>query len=393
MKSAFYLTTLLTIVLILMYSCNSNSSNPSKENDSTLIFSMTTLQGNVYENWIRGEEKSSTLIEMSEDKSSPEFREKALKLKDAGVQMDKSAGKVMEILEKAKSDLLTSMGQNLIIGNPKSIMSISYSKQDPIRPSMYFLDEIKYVGNTKFLSPDSDFAKSIVPAMKEYRKNLCELFAASAFVNEGEKEFYFKDPMIEEFEDFNELYQKLDKSIATSNVSPEDREILKKIYTSLMYNEIKWGVILNEELPWTSAFGALLAIQSDVLNARTLALTGLTIRTAWHGASIFKKLEAVVVGPETAYAGDDVYFEVYMAAMSEDLQPTVTVFGGAQIIETRNGRAFLKVTPPVKAKEITIAGEISLRLSTGIVKTQNWKKKIVILPEDESYRLIHGPKK
>lgn len=364
----------------MLNSCSSNQEKGIDQGiDPSLFYSINRIQFRNLEECNNGNRSYYELQDMAMDRSDPGKVQKVKSQLEKVKEIDAICKNIFKKVEDAKIELFKSIGEQVNTPNAKNIVSIPYSERNPLSAGIYNLKQVKYSGQTKILGVDGKLGNSLMTSMIEFRKNICELLVSSAIINEGNKPYFFNDPQIESFKDYNDLVKQLDKAIDNSNVSYDDMEALKKIYISLSHTKEEWSEILSGNMSWLTAFAALCTFQHEVLLARTNALS--LIRSRVGGSDIygFNKLEAIVVGPGVAHNGEDIVFEVIMGALNEDNQPLVEVSGGAKVVEVKNGRAYL-TTNIGNAKEINLKGTISIRNKSGIPIILPWSKKIVAIP-------------
>jgi hypothetical protein len=149
---------------------------------------------------------------------------------------------------------------------------------------------------------------------------------------------------------------------------------------------------MKSDISWMSVFGVLTSIEYKILEARTNALENIASRFSLGSDFNISTLKPIVFGPEIAYEGEMVDMEVALGGYDENNQPLITVHGGT-LKETKNGKGYVSTKAPNGAKEMTVAGTISVLSRSGIVKTYPWQKTIVILEHDDDYYKVYGPKK
>lgn len=178
---------------------------------------------------------------------------------------------------------------------------------------------------------------------------------------------------------FDALGKQMDEAIKTSHVAQDDREALKKIYMNLSHNSKEWEQLLIDDIHWADALNILLQLELDVLKARADAISLIGSRFSYCGSS-FDKILPLVIGPEVAQQNEEVYFEVLMAAYDSNKQPFVEA-QDAEVVSIKDGKAKLKVNVG-NAKEVTIKGTITIKNKSGIPKTEEWSKRILVLPKE-----------
>ena len=218
--------------------------------------------------------------------------------------------------------------------------------------------------------------------LNKFRNELTELVASSQISEK--KPFFFKAPSITNFKDMKDLNAQIDKAIKSSNVSPDDQDMIKKIYGSLTKQErsevhevpnVHWIGKTFDHSPSVAAIASLSSLQKEVLTARADAIALIRSRVG-GGEYSFNKIMPLAYGPEVANQNEEVEVQVLMAAFDSDKQPIVKVNGGT-LRETKDGKGF--VTAKGASGEIHLTGEITILNKSGIPKTLPWEKTIQIM--------------
>jgi hypothetical protein len=344
----------------------------------------------------RGQEKYLDLKEVSEDKSQKDLMEKAKKLMVTLNKIDEITAKRVKLIDDIKLEILKACGEDITsVGTPESIVIRAYSTKEPLKPTRMNLDKVngkdKYDDPMRIMGIDKDIKRptgqgaELWKSYNDYRTELTELIAGSVIVEKGQKAFFYKAPAINEFKDFKDLGQKIDKSIEASNVNMDDKEAIKTIYQSLTKQEI-WEVHGMKGVHWigktfdhspsVAALASLSSMQKEILTARANAVSLIRSRVG-GGEYSFNKIMALAYGPELANNGDEIEVQVLMAAFDSDKQPEVTVNGGT-VSETRDGKGYIRMKAS-GAIEMRLTGKITIKNKSGIPKTMDWEKTIKIM--------------
>jgi hypothetical protein len=344
----------------------------------------------------RGQEKYLDLKEVSEDKSQKDLMEKAKKLMVTLNKIDEITAKRVKLIDDIKLEILNACGEDITsVGTPESIVIRAYSTKEPLKPTRMNLDKVngkdKYDDPMRIMGIDKDIKRptgqgaELWKSYNDYRTELTELIAGSVIVEKGQKAFFYKAPAINDFKDFKDLGQKIDKSIEASNVNMDDKEAIKTIYQSLTKQEI-WEVHGMKGVHWigktfdhspsVAALASLSSMQKEILTARANAVSLIRSRVG-GGEYSFNKIMALAYGPELANNGDEIEVQVLMAAFDSDKQPEVTVNGGS-VSETRDGKGYIRMKAS-GASEMRLTGQITIKNKSGIPKTMDWEKTIKIM--------------
>jgi hypothetical protein len=344
----------------------------------------------------RGQEKYLDLKEVSEDKSQKDLMEKAKKLMVTLNKIDEITAKRVKLIDDIKLEILKACGEDITsVGTPESIVIRAYSTKEPLKPTRMNLDKVngkdKYDDPMRIMGIDKDIKRptgqgaELWKSYNDYRTELTELIAGSVIVEKGQKAFFYKAPAINEFKDFKDLGQKIDKSIEASNVNMDDKEAIKTIYQSLTKQEtwevhgtkgVHWIGKTFDHSPSVAALASLSSMQKEILTARANAVSLIRSRVG-GGEYSFNKIMALAYGPELANNGDEIEVQVLMAAFDSDKQPEVTVNGGS-VSETRDGKGYIRMKAS-GASEMRLTGQITIKNKSGIPKTMDWEKTIKIM--------------
>lgn len=346
--------------------------------------------------FLRGEEKLQELEEKTKEGDSPELKKKAAVLLKAVNKIDEITAKRIKFIDDLKLEILTACGENITsVGTKESIITKPYdAKEYPLKPIRMNLSHVE--GKDKYDEPmhviigpeiTNPTGKGIDlwKTYNAYRKELTELIASSVVVERGQKPFFFKAPEINDYKDVIDLSAKIDKAIKASNVSPDDQEAIKKIYSSLTKQErsevhevknVHWIGKTFDHSPSVAALASLSSMQKEILTARADAVALIRGRIG-GGEYSFNKVVPLAYGPEVVNAGDEINVEVMMAAFDSDKNPIVTVNGGT-LKETHDGRGFVTAKAS-SSPEMRLTGEITILKKSGMKTTMPWEKKIAIM--------------
>jgi len=339
----------------------------------------------------RGREKRLDLEEVAKDKSVPDTQKKAKKLLLLVDQIDKKTAEEIKFIDDLKLEILKECGENVNSTGKESIITIPYSTKEPLKPTRMDLNRVdgkdKYDEPMRVMGIEEDIKKpkgkgiELWERYNKYRGFLTELLASSS--STAEKKYFFKDPKINTFKDFDELNLKLDKAIKTA--APDDQEAIKKIYFGLSKNErhemhegelkdVHWIGKTFDHSPSVAALASLSSVQKEILTARADAVALIRSRVG-GGEYSFNKIMPLAYGPAIANNGDEAELLVMMAAFDSDNQPEVT---GPGAITVADGQARIKVKVSGGA-EMPLSGTIAIKNKSGIPKKMDWNFNIKIM--------------
>ena len=343
----------------------------------------------------RGDEKKANLKEVALDKTNPDLMKKATQLMQSVEAIDKITAERIKLIDDIKLKILEACGEDIKTIGPGHIIE-NMNKNNALKPIRMKLDHVE--GKDKYDDPMrimiGDDIKRPDPkgdgmklwnSYNGFRKELTELIASSVVVTDpNQKKFFFKAPSINTFKDFSDLNKQIDKAIASSNVSMDDREAIKKIYGSLTKQEysevhdvkgVHWIGKTFDHSPSVAALASLSSMQNEILTARADAVSLIRLRVG-GGEYSFNKIMALAYGPELVNANDDVVVEVLMAAYDSDKAPTVTL-SGQNVEEVKDGKGFVRTK--AGGSEMVLSGEITIKNKSGIPKTLPWTKTIKVM--------------
>lgn len=355
------------ILLSTLFSCSGGPAN-----DPRSIYTYQTMQTEMLIPSGKLAENISIVKEISEDKSEPYMQQWAINALLNINKMEKSAGETLKLIEDAKRLLFLQMGENLNIDDKASIRYQKFDIRFPLYPARYDLSKVKNNETTDILSPDGTFAKKIQSSIKQLRKVLTETagFHEDRFTHE--KLNYFKDPNINTFSSRIDLRKQIEKSNGFKHVALDDQELILRIYEQISYTPEFWNTSFGENISWLEAFGFLISLQSNILNATNEAVTCIQYTYGSCGCIDIANFIPLVTGEERLLQGQNPRFEVLMAGIMSHKTPIFEV-NGAKIIHVRDGVATITAEMGTD-QEKTITGTLTIFNKSGIPKTYPWKK-------------------
>jgi len=354
-------------IIPLVFSCSSGPAN-----DPRTIYTYQTMQTEMLIPSGKLAENISIVKEISEDKSEPDMQKWAINALLNIYKMEKTAGEAIQIIEDTKRLLFLQMGENITIDDKTSIRYQKFDIRFPLHPARYDLSKVKNNETTDVLSPDGAFAKKIQSKIKQLRTVLTETpgFHEDRFTHE--KLNYFKDPNINKFSSRIDLRKQIEQSNGFKHVALDDQELILRIYEQISYTPEFWETSFGENISWLEAFGFLISLQSNILNATNEAVTCIQYTYGSCGCIDIANFVPVVTGEERLLSGQNPRFEVLMAGIMSHKTPIFEVKGG-KIIHVRDGVATITADMG-KDQEKTITGTLTIFNKSGIPKTYPWKK-------------------
>ena len=284
-------------------------------------------------------------------------------------ELDQEIWSVISDLEEVKANLISewtgSSGNELVInefgGKNNYIQVYDLSKTNHSTTSNY--------------SIDSQNGKLIESTLSGFRKVLTEkLVQTSTF---EERKFNFKDTGIPDFKDLKDLRNKVEKLVRVSNVAPDDKEMLIRVYMSLSFSKHEWKQLLPEETTYLNIFRIICHLEKEILKARqnVFALINSRYCMAEYG---FDKIMAIAEGKNIVGAGDTLELQITMAAFNSSLSPVIKCTNGKVTnVSAKNGIGKIQVVAPQKGEQkVTYKGTITILNKRGQPKTQKWEKEV-----------------
>lgn len=362
------------LLLVLLAACT----NTADSNDPAAIYLAHSAQFRSADEYRHGEMVVYELREMAEDLSVPDVQTRFKKMVASAEEIDRITREQLVVLDQMRINLLKGLGADVYRDPARGGMLLYkfHTTLADLRPSEFDLGRVKYKGRISFIASNTANGRKIVSSIQEFRGKLVALLVSSQRSQDLESAFFFKDPMISDYKDAADFYRQMDQAMRKSHVGLDDQEIVKKIYFDLSHNQSTWKELLHEDCSWITAFQLLTTLQTDVLKARTDALTCLRSRVGGDNYS-FNQILVMTPGPEYAKPGTEVEFSVLIAAYDSNRQPIIQLNGGGTVIGVQDGKGIVRVKVP-KCREMTITGTISILNKSSIPKTLPWSKTIVV---------------
>jgi hypothetical protein len=338
---------------------------------------------------LRGEEKRLELRESAQS-TEPAVSKKAMALLKTAEEIDRITAAEIGKIDRLKMDILRECGEDVDhLGKNGHIVYEKFA--DPLRPARLKLEFVE--GKDKYDEPmriliGDDITNPGAAGKKlwndylTYRNKLTELLASSNQVDG--KRWYFKAPDIRSFSSQRELMKRIGNAIDASEVHPDDREMIRKIYASLTKQErstvndvknVHWIGKTFDHAPSVAAIASLSSMQKEILTARADAISLIRGRIS-TGDFSFNRIMPLAYGPEVINQGEEAEIQVLMAAYDSDRDPKVVVSGGT-LRETKEGKGFVNVKG--SGSEMKLTGTITVVNKSGIPKTLPWEKTIRVM--------------
>lgn len=356
----------------------------------------------------RGDERRDQIQEAALDSTNPIQSQKAKYLLRTVDKLDQITEERIKFIDQLKLKILNECGEDTRnIGTIKAILTERKSKNgNQLKPLRMNLENVsgkdKYDETMRILigenikNPTGDGMK-LWNSLLSYRKELTELIASSQ-LGAGDKPsfdktYYFKAPEINEFKEQRDLKIAIEKAIKKSNVHPDDQAIITEIYSSLTkeklstvngVEDVHWIGKTFDHAPTVAALASLSSLQQDILSARADALTLLRSRVMGSEFS-FNTIFPLARGPEVVNQGDEFQLEVMMAVYDKDKLPEVTIDGGAEVTEIKEGMGIIRLKG--QGGTMNLSGTVSIQNKSGIKRTMKWEKTVTVMKPSGSIEL------
>ena len=354
----------------------------------------------------RGDElKSDLSSELASSKGEDEAA-KRIKIETALksiAEIDKETQLVIKNIDDAKLLLLEKLGElnkTPKDQDPKSILWVKYSVNDPCRPSKLNLSALE--SKDEFDTPMRELGvkelenidkagvgiKKVWEPYKNYRKRIVEICGTKNV--EGKKYVVKLNGSVDAFKDNKELQDAVSKLISKGNkVDEADLPDLTTLYSELTKNElddyghdgdiqenVHWLGRTFYHSPMIAALASLSTLQYEVLSARSKAVGMIKSRIS-TGQYSFNKIMAMAY-PSVAVveSGDKFEVAVWMAAFDSDKQPQVKSSQGT-LKGIKDGVATLEMSAS-GSNEMQITGSVGIADKMGNVKWKDYATKVFI---------------
>lgn len=396
MKISIYLY----LAVILLNSC-SEQINP----DPSLIEQMIILEEQIQRmNIVQTDRGFGYLNNIKEELISSrgsDLAAKRAKLEHILLNMEKintESGSLIKYLDDLKIELLSSSGENTQAIKDNDPNTLIWQKNDPsdaLRPMRLNLCALKnrkdnetaqklFIGSN--LETPSATGLELWDKLNNYRKNLISITGSYKIY---EKEFSVNPADINDFTTSVELYNKVHSMLMNQKGinKYEDVEVLTDLYLQLTKqerltyhgkNNVHWICATFNDANIVGAISAITSLQQEILSARAHALATYSSKVSSCNYS-FDKILPVAFGPSTVHLGEQIEFQVIMAAIDSYQTPLVkTNHNNATIQYPGNGSGIISLTPTKKGQQ-KIKGTITVKNKAGIEKTEEWEYVIEVL--------------
>lgn len=314
---------------------------------------------------------------MAKDRSENEHARSRFKmLFNRFILIDSLSGIHIAEIEKMKRQMFRSFGEEMSIKKEQSILHYDYKNDKTSRPVSYDLKNVKHTGSSNLLNEKNRL--KLIVSYRKLRREICSLITTSINFSIDTKQYSFIDPNIIDFKNEKDFWKQYDLKIKQSTISPDDTEVVKRIYHLLSKSENDWKLIFNEKESWMDDMSVLLALENDIQLARSMAFNVILNRITSCASYDFTRILPSVYGPNAAIEGDTITLQIFMAAVNANKMPIVQQLKGGTLEKTKNGIAYVKVIVPSK-KQTEINGTITIINKSGIPKTLAWNHQLKIL--------------
>jgi len=281
--------------------------------------------------YARGEEKKAQLKVVAGDNTNLSKQKKAIKFYKDVEEIDKKAAKIIAFIDELKYKVMVQCGEGITLegkngpGLPEEthLITKEYDKKNPVKPTRMNLSHIqnadKYdepmfiLGISESISSPKGDGLKLWEDYNKFRNELVELVVKSA--SKPEKQYSIKLQSINEYSNKkgDRLIDKVNKMFEKAKVSPDEVDVLKKIYISLSKKEkvkshemeVHWLGKTFDHNPQVASIASLSALQKEVLTARADAISLIQARVG-GGDYSFNKVQGFAFGDVIANANEEV---------------------------------------------------------------------------------------
>jgi serine/threonine protein kinase len=390
-KKNFVLLGLTLVLLVTEYFLLKTSYEGEMNSAQNSIISVEDeLQIATLSEYFRGFARKSEISSTAADKFIPKKQKKAKYYLAVIDDIDKMTAERIKMIDDIKIKILAKCGEDVnSIGQKSSIIFKKYSYTDPLLPMRLHLENIaekfaqkevkSLMLNNEINNPDpSALGMKLWNSYNDYRNELTECIANS-WMPDGGTSYFLKAPKINNYKDFYDLNNQIDKAIKASNVNNADIDVIKKIFCFLTKQErgidnVHWLGMTFGNSSTIEALAALSILQKQILTARADALELIRERVGGSEYSV-NTIAAFVSGPEVVYNEDQLEFDVFVAAFDSNQNPIVTINQGV-VENVNNGVA--RINSKLNKGTNVIKGTISYTNSFGSMRTLPWQKKVIV---------------
>ena len=380
--------------------------------------------GNITE-YERGNKEKRDMASKRVDEETMKENPQAVALYDVMEAIDSLTAEKIQLLDKIKLRILQDIQEDLTPGAEKPILQpvkgvkvnvsdaknpriTAWPKNDngspkywvkPLRMKLNnvqkkdaYDEQMLLMGINESIEKPNTKAEgfAIWPAMIDYRGKLMDLMclASTRYDNDGNV-YKFKDPKINKYKDVADLEKQLDAAVQKMTLLGSERSKLKEIYKKLSKNEyspdpngetgpLHWIGKTFDHAPAVAAIASISGLQSQILSARADALAHLNAKIS-GGKFSFNSVTPLVLTKGTVLGGATDTVRVMMAAFDDQNQPTVTLEGLGEVVEVKNGMAYVLYRAP-NSGSANIKGEIEIEGKEGKTKVPFSQEIPVVTP-------------
>ena len=308
------------------------------------------------------------------------------------VELNRATSSIISMIEHYKIQLLESVGENVSefkANSPDHIIWHEYN--DECGPSVMNLRAIIskdiLVGENLFINGDTPSIEGIKlwDAINKFRIDVVSAVANYSIIKD--QDFSLEIQSINSYKSLEELDSLIAEMIENSNANlKEDKATLFDLYKHCTKPEMididndsrHWITASFENKSLVECIATLNSMENDILYARAIALRHWSTKAHICGYG-FTSILPMVSGPSIVHPGEEIDLTVFMGAFDEYNQPLIEIeeFNG-EIFYPGDGTGRVVLTAPSIQTELEISGTISIKNKSGIYKTKEWTKTIMI---------------
>lgn len=316
-------------------------------------------------------EVKSELASMRSNESEMK-RSKLIFVQQKMEQVDLLTGSIIEFFDDLKRDLILQSGEKNAVQLDK-INGQDREKAKPARMDLYKL--VEPINKVTISSSDSI---KIVERIEDFRTKLMRLMGNYTW-GSTEKTYRINDvETIVDYLNSNHLNDLILEQMSCNGatISVDDKYVLIEVYLDLL--ECQHKATFYQSGALLTNLSILTTLQQRVLSSRDLALANWKSKVS-SGEYSFNKIIPLVYGPELANSGETIELVGLMASFDSNNKPKIVVTSHPDAVVTYNGAGQGRIVIenlPIGVN--TISGTITIKNKSGIERTKEWEKEILI---------------
>lgn len=263
-----------------------------------------------------------------------------------------------------------------------------YFKSQDLGKSSMSLSDRKHFWNNPRLALNSSYSSQIEELqikMKKTRKwifeEICRYHTDRSMYRGDYRQFKYKEPNIEYFDDEKKCNTKLNKAL--KDVAPDDAEAFRKVYFALSKDNLfldKGAAYLMENQSLLQNLNVLTVAQKKLMEANADLATLLRCYFTGCFDFVFTKFFVNVDGPEAVLEGDSVELKLFYTFYDSYQKPVLYLDKNLKNIQVqqKEGITYLRFKANESQK---IKGTLTLHRNYGVPKTLPWEKSIKVLKQ------------